>query len=132
MTDYTGGKCHLSNLISFYGQPQLTKRRHVLHGVPLDKIPSIQLDKNIMQEVKKLLMGQAQRFTVNAVTSAWSPATSGAPRGCNLEPVLFNVFLNYFSEKLESMLRKFADSTELGGTVDTSRVEKPCREVLTN
>lgn len=45
----------------------------------LNKMPSIQLDKIIMQWVNSWLMGWAQRAIVNGITSGCRPVADGVP-----------------------------------------------------
>lgn len=90
---FTRGESCLTNLVSFY--------YNVLHlvdqgkavdiifldfsnafdavsnSIILDKTPSIQLNKTIMQWVRQ--MDQTQRVTVNGIIAGWWPVTSGVP-----------------------------------------------------
>ncbi|RMC12657.1 hypothetical protein DUI87_10181 [Hirundo rustica rustica] len=85
----------------------------------LDKMSSTQLDKHIMEQVSNWLTGQAQRVTVNGVTSGWGPVTRGVPQASLLSPVLFSVFINDLDTGLEGKQSKFTEDTKLGRAVES-------------
>lgn len=58
-----------------------------------------------------------QRVVVSGSISAWKVATSAAPQGSVLEPVLFNILITVMNSRIEFTLRKFVEDTKLCGVI---------------
>lgn len=90
---FTSGKSCLTNFIFFYTKViQLVDQGKstdisfsdfskdfdtVSHGILLDKVSIIWLDKCLIRQVKKWLVGQAQKVVINGVIAGWWPVSPG-------------------------------------------------------
>jgi hypothetical protein len=108
-----------------------------------DKVPNARLLKkmsahgiqgHLLRWVTNWLTGRRQRVVLGGEVSDWIEVLSGVPQGSVLGPLLFLIFINDIDEAAAAVdiLRKFADDTKLGHTVNDKNDKNILQEALDN
>ena len=95
-----------------------------------DKVPRLRLLEKLRAHgvggqvhrwINHRLTGRQQRVVLNGAESEWAEVKSGVPQGSVLGPILFLIFINDLDTAAGQvgLLKKFADDTKLGHSVET-------------
>ncbi|MGH9708527.1 MAG: RNA-directed DNA polymerase [Candidatus Acidiferrales bacterium] len=90
------------------------------HSILLSKLSAMGFDVELCKFINSYLSNRHFYVEHKGHTSNEFVATSGAPQGSNLAPLLFSLFVNDITEKLNSNTLLFADDLKLYRTIDST------------
>ena len=98
----------------------------------LNKVKAHGIRGPILNWIEAWLTGRRQRVVLNGKFSSWQEVLSGVPQGSVLGPLLFLIFINDLDSVLEGVesMKKFADDTKIGGTVETAEDQAVIQRAL--
>ena len=85
----------------------------VPHKKLLAKAYNLGLRGQLYTWIENFLNNRRQRVMVGQSKSEWAPVISGIPQGSVLGPVLFLLFINDMPDRVNSMIKLFADDAKL-------------------
>jgi len=100
----------------------------------MEKLRAHGVTGSIYRWINNWLTGRQQRVVLNGRGSDWTEVRSGVPQGSVLGPILFLIYINDLDEvvRMVNVIKKFADDTKLGQTVETLEQRRLLQEALDN
>jgi hypothetical protein len=85
----------------------------VPHERLLYKLEQYGIAGSLLTWFKNFLVGRQQRVVVRGSCSSWSSIKSGVPQSTIFGPILFLIYINDLPDDITSVIRLFADDTEV-------------------
>jgi Reverse transcriptase (RNA-dependent DNA polymerase)/Endonuclease-reverse transcriptase len=106
----------------------------VPHARLLKKLKAKGIDGQLLNWIKNWLCGRRQRVALGGEFSTWIEVLSGVPQGSVLGPLLFLIFIDDIDEAAAAVdiIRKFADDTKVGHTVNNEDDRRKLQEAIDN
>ena len=85
----------------------------VWHKGLIFKLKQHGVDGRLLNWINDYLTNRSQKVTIKSCISTAKGINAGVPQGSVLEPLLFLIYVNDFSDSLLSLTRLFADDSSL-------------------
>ena len=87
------------------------------HEGIIHKLKRNWISGNLLSLLKDFLRNRKQRFILNGYSSPWVNINAGVPQGFILGPLLFLIYINDLSDKLQCNPKLLSNDTSLFSTV---------------
>jgi hypothetical protein len=85
----------------------------VNHGLLINMLSIFGLDRFSCEMLRSFLTGRSQCVKVNGTLSDSRPTVCGVPQGSLLGPILFDVYVNFLSQAVQSHIVQYADDVAM-------------------
>lgn len=79
----------------------------------LNKLKAYGIHGQFLEWIQNFLRDRRQRVSINGHFSDWADVISGIPQGSVLGPTLFLIFINDLPDKVNNLVKIFADDTKI-------------------
>ena len=105
----------------------------VPHRRLVQKIKAYGVTDGMSNWFEDFLACRKQRVTIGEASSKWSDVLSGVPQGSVLGPLLFVIYINDLSDKIENVTKLFSDDSKIISVIkeklEVEKLQKDLNEV---